>query len=249
MFNILQQLGGQYQIQGFPTIKYFGLNKKSPSDYNSARNADGIVNFALDKIREIVKYRLSGKTSSKSSSSSSSSNQQKQKAETDRDVVVLTDDNFEDTVMKSKDMWLVEFYAPWCGHCKNLEPEWNRAASELKGKVKLGKVDATVHQKLASKYRVQGYPTIKIFPPGPNKKVQEYDGPRESAGIVSTAMEKLEKFGYIPNIEQITNHQQFNENCLDRVGVCIVGFLPILEDSSVKERKKYLETLKEVNFY
>lgn len=146
-------------------------------------------------------------------------------------------------------MWLIEFYAPWCGHCKNLEPEWNRAASDLKGKVKLGKVDATVEKKYPAKYQVQGYPTIKIFPPGQKteKKVENYDGPREASGIVSAALEKLEKFGFVPNVEQITNQAQFSESCLDRVGVCILGFLPILEDSSVKERKRYLDVLKEVN--
>jgi protein disulfide-isomerase A6 len=64
-------------------------------------------------------------------------------AATDKDVYVLTDANFEQTVYGSKDIWLVEFYAPWCGHCKALEPEWNASASQLKGKVKFGKVDAT----------------------------------------------------------------------------------------------------------
>ena len=58
--------------------------------------------------------------------------------------MVLNSRNFDETVLKSKDIWIVEFYAPWCGHCKALEPEYAQAAKNLKGQVKLGKVDATV---------------------------------------------------------------------------------------------------------
>lgn len=53
------------------------------------------------------------------------------------DVIKLTDSNFDKLVMESDDLWLVEFYAPWCGHCKSLEPHWAKAATELKGKVKI----------------------------------------------------------------------------------------------------------------
>ena len=49
---------------------------------------------------------------------------------------------------------MVEFFAPWCGHCKNLAPDWAQAATELKGKVKLGALDATVHTVMASRYGV-----------------------------------------------------------------------------------------------
>jgi protein disulfide-isomerase A6 len=72
-------------------------------------------------------------------------------------------------VLRSKDIWLVEFYAPWCGHCKSLEPEWNIAASKLKGQVRLGKVDATVETGLAQRFGVKGYPTIKVFEYGADK--------------------------------------------------------------------------------
>jgi protein disulfide-isomerase A6 len=51
-------------------------------------------------------------------------------------VIELTESNFDKTVLDSEEMWLVEFFAPWCGHCKNLEPHWAEAASQLQGKVK-----------------------------------------------------------------------------------------------------------------
>ena len=64
---------------------------------------------------------------------------------------------------------MVEFYAPWCGHCKALEPEWNQAATQMKGKVKFAKADATENQMLAQRFGVQGYPTIKYFDYGTGK--------------------------------------------------------------------------------
>lgn len=51
-------------------------------------------------------------------------------------MIELTDDSFDENVLDSEDVWMVEFYAPWCGHCKNLEPEWAAAASEVKSRRK-----------------------------------------------------------------------------------------------------------------
>jgi len=45
----------------------------------------------------------------------------------------LTDADFDRNVYGSKDIWMIEFYAPWCGHCKALEPEWKSVAADLKG--------------------------------------------------------------------------------------------------------------------
>lgn len=93
-----------------------------------------------------------------------------------KDVITGTKDNFEEEVLKTNDLVLVEFYAPWCGHCKSLAPEWAKAATALKGQgVKLVAVDATKESDLAQTYKAQGYPTLKSFPFG--KKLPEVEGP------------------------------------------------------------------------
>lgn len=82
-----------------------------------------------------------------------------------------------------------QFMAPWCGHCQRLAPEWAKAATELKGKVKLGAVDATVHSSLGAQYDVKGYPTIKFFPGGrkSSSDVENYEGGRTASDIVAWA--------------------------------------------------------------
>lgn len=65
-------------------------------------------------------------------------------------VVKLTKDNFKKLVIDSDELWLVEFFAPWCGHCKQLTPAWEEAAKRLKGVVKVGAVDMTTDEAAGS---------------------------------------------------------------------------------------------------
>ncbi|KAL9242087.1 hypothetical protein vseg_016123 [Gypsophila vaccaria] len=102
-------------------------------------------------------------------------------------VLTLDHSNFASAVA-AHDFLVVEFYAPWCGHCKKLAPEFEKAASELSSHdppIVLAKVDANedVNKGLASEFDVKGFPTIKILRNG-GKSVQEYKGPREAEGIV-----------------------------------------------------------------
>jgi protein disulfide-isomerase A6 len=73
-------------------------------------------------------------------------------------VTVLSDSTFDEIVLKSNDIWIVEFYAPWCSHCKKLKPEYEQAAKNLKGIVKFGMVDATVEKELSKRFEIKSFP-------------------------------------------------------------------------------------------
>jgi protein disulfide-isomerase A6 len=206
-----------------------------------------MMDFAFTQAKSVAEARLSGRAGS-SSSSSSGSGSQGNKAGSDKDVVILTDANFDELVMHSNDLWLVEFYAPWCGHCKRLEPEWSDAATKLKGEVKVGKVDATVEQRLGSRFGIRGYPTIKMFPTGPksDSNAEDYEAARDAATIVSWALEKKNLYKPISKVEQITSQEDFDQVCTNQRGICLVAFLPHILDSSAEERNNYIEMFKEV---
>ncbi|KAK9062091.1 hypothetical protein SSX86_019276 [Deinandra increscens subsp. villosa] len=109
-------------------------------------------------------------------------------AEAEKEYVLTLDhSNFSEVVSKHKFI-VVEFYAPWCGHCKSLAPEYEQAASVLSSHdppVALAKVDANAEENkgLAEQFGIQGFPTIKILKNG-GDVVQDYKGPREAAGII-----------------------------------------------------------------
>lgn len=104
-------------------------------------------------------------------------------------VLVLDDDNFDGEIALHEHL-LVEFYAPWCGHCKSLAPEYEKAAATLAEKeppMFLAKVDATKAEGLAKRFGVQGFPTLKWFVDG---KDTEYTGGRTADTIVSWVTKK-----------------------------------------------------------
>lgn len=229
-------LGGQFGVRGFPTIKIFGANKNKPSDFNGQRTAQGIVDAALAEAKQKVKAALNGESGGGGSGKSGSK----------QDVIELTSANFDKLVLESDDLWLVEFFAPWCGHCKNLEPEWAKAASELKGKVKLGALDATVHDTKAQEYGVTGYPTIKYFPGGGKKDrsdAADYNGGRTAADIVQWALEKHADSVPAPEVAEITSDKVARDNCENKP-LCIVSVLPHILDCDAKCRNKYLDILR-----
>lgn len=137
----------------------------------------------------------------------------------EEDVLDLTDSDFS-TVIAQHETALVMFYAPWCGHCKRLKPEYAVAAGILKDDeepVALAKVDCTEGGKsTCEKFSVSGYPTLKIFRNG--EVSQEYNGPRESNGIV-----KYMRAQVGPSSREIKNVAEY-EAFLSKDDVVVIGF-------------------------
>ncbi|MES1921614.1 hypothetical protein MHBO_003141, partial [Bonamia ostreae] len=108
--------------------------------------------------------------------------------DSDSGVKILTEKNFVKFV-KRQSITLVEFYAPWCGHCKNLKPEYIKAAKELKDIIPLAAVDADEqsNKALAAKYEIKGFPTLKLFK---NGKVADF-GARTADEIVEQLKKEL----------------------------------------------------------
>lgn len=109
--------------------------------------------------------------------------------EEEDDVMVLTDANFDEAI-NGNEFILVEFYAPWCGHCKKLTPEFAGAAKTLKAAEKpvaLGKVDATENKECSGKFEIKGFPSLKFFN---NGTAIDYNGGRTNAEIVSWVVKR-----------------------------------------------------------
>ncbi|CAL8315629.1 unnamed protein product [Lota lota] len=237
-----KSLGSQYGVRGFPTIKIFGANKNKPEDFQGGRTSQAIVEGAMNGLRSLVKERLSGKSGGSDHSRQSGGGGGGGSGST-KDVVELTDDNFDKLVMEGDAVWLVEFFAPWCGHCKNLEPEWAAAASEVKeqtkGKVRLGAVDATIHQGVSSRYGVRGFPTIKVFRKG--EEPEDYQGGRTRADIIARALDLFSDNASPPELLEILSEDTL-KTCVDSQ-LCVIAVLPHILDTGASGRNSYLEVV------
>lgn len=103
----------------------------------------------------------------------------------------MTDANFDAEVINSGKNVLVEFYAPWCGHCKNLAPTYESVAQDFLSEknVVIAKVDATEEKGLGDKYEIQGFPTIKFF--AADGSVENYEGGRSERDFVDFINKKV----------------------------------------------------------
>ncbi|XP_016407028.1 dnaJ homolog subfamily C member 10-like [Sinocyclocheilus rhinocerous] len=134
------------------------FNKSSIHEYEGHHSADGILEFIEDLVNPVV--------------------------------VTLASESFQELVKKRKssETWMVDFYAPWCGPCQALLPEWRRMARMLSGIVNVGTVDCQKHHSFCQGENVRAYPEIRLFPQNSNSRdqYQSYNGWHRDAFSLKT---------------------------------------------------------------
>lgn len=152
---------GKYDVKGYPTLKWFPKGKPV-QEYGGGRTADTIVPWVNEQIGTNRKIKMAPTA-----------------------VMTLTMENFQEVTTSGRGV-LVEFYAPWCGHCKQLTPIYEELAKVFEGDSKsvvIAKVDATAENEIGEMHKIEGFPTIKWFPPSSGTPM-DYPGGRQLEDMV-----------------------------------------------------------------
>lgn len=156
------------------------------------------------------------------------------------EVLVLTDSNFEQTINGPNPV-LVKFYAPWCGHCKAMAPEYIKLAETVKKEnypFVIAEIDATANGESARKYGVQGYPTIKFFIGGQSI---DYNKDRKVDAFIEFMKKKSE-----PSSTELKGLEEVKEKLDNKEKRCI------LVSDNKADLEAYMNTgrmLEEFKFY
>ncbi|XP_062866608.1 protein disulfide-isomerase A2 [Trichomycterus rosablanca] len=127
-------------------------------------------------------------------------------------VKVLVGKIFEQVVFDETKNVFVEFYAPWCGHCKELAPEWDKLGEKYKDheNIIIAKMDSTANE--VESITVQGYPSLKYFPAGAERKVIDYNGNRD----LDTFIKFLDNGGVLPEEEEEEEEEEDDKEEVSR---------------------------------
>ena len=169
-----KDLGQKANIRGFPTLKWYPAGSTEPEEFNSGRDLESIAKLVTEKT---------GKKSTLKPPPPPAAEQ-------------LTGRNFDELVINNDKDVLVEFYAPWCGHCKNLNPIYQQVAQDFSGDddcvVAQMDADNEANKAVAQRYGVSSYPTLMFFPKGDKSNPQPYTGGRDEEAFIKFLNEKCQ---------------------------------------------------------
>lgn len=219
--TVEKALAQRFAIRGYPTIKF--LKEGKLYDYSGARDVNSFVDYLNSGYATANNVPVPKAGAPPAAAATENTNSNKKS-----DVVILTDSNFEE--LTSKGTWFLEFYAPWCGHCKRLAPIYEEVATQLKGTVNVGKVDCTEHRGVCSQYDISGYPTIYYRR---DNELRSYENQRTAAAFkafadggwkdtpVTPLPEPLSGMSLLAN-QVISMIENMSVNMYVVIGACIV---------------------------
>jgi len=208
--TVEKESANAFGIRGYPTIKLVKDGKVY--EYEGERKIESFVKFTEEGYSTQPSVSLPESLAGQAASGGAAGT---------ADVKILTDSNFEKLTKEGS--WLLEFYAPWCGHCKKLAPIYEQVATALKGKVNVGKVDCTEQTGLARRFGIRGYPTIKFLK---NGQVYEYKGDRSQDDFVKFVTEGYTKMEFSPLPSAISG----GDNFMDEIGQVFKGLEKTLRE-------------------
>lgn len=164
-------------------------------------------------------------------------------------VVKLTAADYK-SFIDSNPLVLAEFFAPWCGYCKQLAPEFTKAADSLNEthpSIKLAQVDCTEEEDLCMEHGIRGYPTLKVIR-GSENSPDDYDGPRDASGIFDYMVAQSK-----PAVQVVTSVSDATSVLADLKKPAVLQVLPAdYKEGKQKENSTYYDVAlarrKEVTF-
>ncbi|XP_050168653.1 thioredoxin domain-containing protein 5 isoform X2 [Myiozetetes cayanensis] len=164
------------QVRGYPTLLWFRNGEKG-DQYKGKRDFDSLKEYVDSQLQNSGKEPPADKPAEAPQPPA-------EPTHVEAAVLSLSEKDFDATIATG--ITFIKFYAPWCGHCKNLAPTWeNLAKEQFPGltDVKIAEVDCTVERNVCNRFSVRGYPTLLLFRGG--KKVSEHNGTRDLESLHS----------------------------------------------------------------
>ena len=161
--------------------------------------------------------------------------------------VSFTAESFQHLVTMSQEPWFIKFYAPWCGHCQAMAPNWVQLGKEMKGKLNIGEVNCDVESRLCKDVHLRGFPTILFFRGGErveyeglrglgdfvsyaNKAIDIGDGVKDIDAVEFKELEEKEEVIFVYFYDHATTSEDFA--ALERLTLSLIGHAKLVKTNS-----------------